>query len=92
MSVWLLGYVAVAGWVVVLMYATRPWWRSGVGINFMSLSVALAVCFTLLAFGGDGAWRIVVWHVLIGALGLVLTHRAVLVGLGIRHDRRERVR
>lgn len=82
----LLTYTAVVSWVVVGMYATRPWWRSAYGWNFIALSAGVAAGFTLLAVGGDGEWRRYVWHGLVALVSLAMTHRAVLVAHGIYRD------
>lgn len=82
----LLIYAAIAGWAVVVLYSTRPWWHSAAGVNIMLLSLGCALAFTLLAVGGDGTWRAAVWRALVGLLGLALTHRAVLVCVGIHRD------
>lgn len=88
----LLIYAALAGWAAVVLYSSRRWWASGVGINLMVLSFGCALAFTLLAVGGSGSWRQVVWHGLVALLGLALTHRAALVVAGIRRDRTDRRR
>lgn len=76
-------YVAVVAWLFVVLYAPRLWRlsrSSAAGWNTLLLTATLAVAFTLLAVGGEGAWRQYVWLAIIAALGLALTHRLILLG------------
>jgi hypothetical protein len=88
----LITYTAFAGAVFVVTYAfTAPWWRSAVGWNLMTLSVALTLAFGMLAgrawFGPLG---LVAWFIVVGLIAATLTQRTVLLIIAQHRARQER--
>lgn len=84
-------WVAVMAWAFVILYATRRWYKSAAGWNFMLFQGAMAVMFTLLVFPGGGeAWRLGVWVVGLTTIAVVVTHRVLLIAHDIHRDRRRR--
>lgn len=83
------GWIAVMAWAFVALYATRKWFKSAAGWNFMLFQAAMALMFTMLVFpGGGGVWRLAVWVVGLTTVALVVTHRVILVAHDIVRDRR----
>lgn len=76
-------YVAVVGWLFVVLYAPRLWRRSrgsAAGWNALVLTGTLAAAFTVLAVGGAGAWRAWVWLAITVLIAAAITHRLILLG------------
>lgn len=86
----LYAYMAVTAWLFVGLYATRPWYRSAAGWNYMLFQLSMGVLFTVLITGGQGAWRLYVWAIGLTTVALVVTHRVLLVAHDIWRDNRRK--
>lgn len=96
---------ALAGWLFVAGYAYLPkhqrgpsdrwfrrWWRSGMGINLMGMSVALAAVFTAFAVDSIlGPYPRGLWLTLGALVAAFMGHRTLLLFYDRRHVRPHRV-
>jgi hypothetical protein len=78
--------IAVMAWLFVGLYATRKWYTSAAGWNYMLFQLSMAVLFTVLVTGGQGVWRLYVWAAGLTLVLLVVSHRVLLVAHDIWRD------
>lgn len=90
----LITVAALSGLAFVVTYAyLAPWWRSAVGWNLMTMSIALTTAFGMLALRAwIGPLGLLVWVLVILLITAALIQRTVLLIVEHRRARRARAR